>query len=173
MEITQSNTIIEEFINDLAYDFTYYSDFSEMPTAKTPKYIVTSSITMSEPSLPATTTSVDSLPTTSTSDSSSSTTSTSDCSSSSTSTSEVFSCNLPLSKPTKNQKLTQKRREKKIKTASKKNSNRRKLCKHIMSVEFSLEYQLNAVMKYPRIAELTESKLHLTFVLLEKLVNTI
>ncbi len=42
-----------------------------------------------------------------------------------------------------------------------------------MSVEFSLEYQLNAIMKYPHIAELTESKLHLTFVLLEKLVNTI
>ena len=59
----------------------------------------------------------------------------------------------------KNQKKNKKRYIEKKKTHAKQNNNRMKLCKHIMSVEFSLENRLNVVMKFPRIAELTASKL--------------
>jgi hypothetical protein len=160
MEVAQSNTIIEEFINDLTYDYTYFNNFSDiMPALKIPQNTVSSSITPSKASFPTTSISEAPSPITSVSEASSPTTSSTEALCSTRSTLETFSCSLPILELSKTQKTNKKRKEKKIKTDSKKKANKRRLCKHIMSVEFSLEYQLNAIMKYPRIAELSESKL--------------
>jgi len=140
MEVAQSNTIIEEFINDLTYDYTYYNNFSDiMPALKIPQNTVSSLITPSKASFPTTSISEASSPTTSVSEASSHTTSSTEAST--RSTLETFSCSMPILELSKTQKTNKKRKEKKIKTDSKKKANKSRLCKHIMSVEFSLEYQ--------------------------------
>ncbi len=121
MEVTQSNTIIEEFINDLAYDYTYYNDFSDiMPTLKKSEVMVTSSITTSKASTPTTSISEAPSPTTSYSEVSSPTTSSTEAFCLTRPTPEAFSCSLPMLELTKTQKINKNRREKNIKTESKK-----------------------------------------------------
>jgi hypothetical protein len=59
--------------------------------------------------------------------------------------------------------LVKKNKNRRAKHLTEKNKNLQKLCKHIMSIEFSLTYGLAVIMKYPRILELCKRKTNFIF----------